>query len=229
MNQIPFQPDSSPFGAVNFAENAEPRCPCVLILDVSGSMQGQPISQLNAGLQIYKDELAADSLAAKRVEVAIVTFGGAVQVVGDFATADQFKPPVLHASGDTPMGAAIVRSLEMISERKRVYRDNGIMFYRPWVFMITDGGPTDAWKSAAEQVRQGEAAKSFAFFAVGVGEANFEVLRQITVREPLKLDGLRFRDLFQWLSNSQQSVSRSQPGDEVPLQNPAGPGGWTTI
>lgn len=229
MEQVPFQPDTSPFGAVNFAENPEPRCPCVLILDVSGSMQGQPISQLNAGLQLYKDELAADSLAAKRVEVAIVTFGGSVQTACDFTTADQFKPPTLHASGDTPMGAAIARGLEMVTERKRVYRENGIMFYRPWVFMITDGGPTDAWKSAAEQVKQGEAAKSFAFFAVGVGEANFEILRQIAAREPLKLDGLHFRELFQWLSNSQQSVSRSQPGDEVALQNPASPGGWATI
>jgi len=229
MEQVPFQPDTSPFGNVRFAENAEPRCPCVLLLDVSGSMQGTPIAQLNAGLQVYKDELAADALAAKRVEVAIVSFGGSIQTVCDFATADEFKPPALHASGDTPMGAAITRALEMVAERKSVYRQNGIMFYRPWIFMITDGGPTDAWKTAADQVKQGEAAKGFAFFAVGVGEANFEVLRQISVREPLKLDGLRFRDLFQWLSNSQQSVSRSQPGEEVALPNPTGPGGWATV
>lgn len=88
--QVPFQPDTSPFGNIGFAENAEPRCPCVLLLDVSGSMQGQAISQLNAGLQLYKDELASDSLAAKRVEVAIISFGGQVQTVCDFVTAEQF-------------------------------------------------------------------------------------------------------------------------------------------
>jgi uncharacterized protein YegL len=67
-----------PFGTDDFAENPEPRCPSVLILDVSGSMGGAPIAELNAGLQVYRDELAADSLAAKRVEVAVLTFGGSV-------------------------------------------------------------------------------------------------------------------------------------------------------
>lgn len=218
-----------PFGAASFAENPEPRCPCILLLDTSGSMQGKPVSELNAGLAVYKDELVADSLAAKRVEVAVVTFGGMVQTVCDFATADAFHPPQLSTRGDTPMGEAIVRAIDLVRQRKETYRAHGVMFYRPWIFLITDGAPTDGWKRAAEQVRQGEATKAFAFFAVGVDGANFDTLRQISVREPLRLEGLRFRDLFQWLSNSQQAVSRSSPGDEVPLANPVTPGGWASV
>ena len=64
------------FAAVEFAENPEPRVPCVLIVDTSTSMQGPRIDELNKGLQAYKQELLADPLASKRVEVAIVTFGG---------------------------------------------------------------------------------------------------------------------------------------------------------
>lgn len=218
-----------PFGTDDFAENPEPRCPCVLILDVSGSMSGTPISELNGGLQIYRDELAADSLAAKRVEVAVLTFGGTVDLVSDFCTASSFVAPTLAARGDTPMGSAINQALDLLTRRKEQYRTNGIAFYRPWVFLITDGGPTDDWRTAAQRVRDGESKKSFAFFAVGVKDARMEVLAQISSREPLKLDGLRFRDLFQWLSNSQQSVSKSTPGDEVPLANPAAPGGWAAV
>jgi uncharacterized protein YegL len=221
--------EQTAFGSTSFADNPEPRCPCILLLDVSGSMMGKPIAELNAGLSLYKDELAADSLAGKRVEVAVVTFGGEVRTACDFMTADSFQPPVLQAAGETPMGQAIVRAIDMLRTRKDQYRTNGIMFYRPWIFLITDGGPTDDWRSAAEQVKLGEKGKAFAFFSVGIEGANFDVLKQISIREPLKMAGLRFRDLFQWLSNSQLSVSRSKPGDDVPLANPAVPGGWASI
>lgn len=213
------------FGTTEFADNPEPRCPCLLLLDVSGSMGGQPIAELNTGLGTFKDELAADALAMKRVEVGIVTFGP-VRTELPFTGATSFYPPSLSAQGDTPMGEAIRQGLELVRQRKDEYRANGISYYRPWVFLITDGGPTDEWQTAAAAVREGEASKSFAFFAVGVKGANMDVLKQISTRKPLVLDGLRFRDLFSWLSSSLRSVSRSTPGTEVPLQPPSG---WASV
>jgi len=217
--------DQISFGTAEFADNPEPRCPCLLLLDVSGSMSGQPITELNAGLNAFKEELSSDSLAMKRVEIGIVTFGP-VRADLQFQSAAFFSPPPLSAQGDTPMGEAIRQGLEMVRHRKEEYRANGISYYRPWVFLITDGGPTDEWQSAAAAVREGEASKAFAFFAIGVRGANMDTLKQISVREPLMLDGLRFRDLFSWLSSSLRSVSRSTPGTEVPLQPPTG---WTSV
>lgn len=213
------------FGTSEFADNPEPRCPCLLLLDVSGSMGGEPIAQLNAGLATFQNELASDQLAMKRVEVGIVTFGP-VRTELPFQSASNFYPPNLSAQGDTPMGEAIQQGLEMVRQRKDEYRTNGISYYRPWVFLITDGAPTDNWQSAAAAVREGEASKAFAFFAIGVKGANMDILKQISAREPLMLDGLRFSSLFSWLSSSLRSVSRSTPGTEVPLQPPSG---WASV
>jgi uncharacterized protein YegL len=59
----------------DFAENPEPRCPCLLLLDTSRSMAGNAIGQLNAGLAAFKEQLSSDGLASKRVELGIITFG----------------------------------------------------------------------------------------------------------------------------------------------------------
>jgi uncharacterized protein YegL len=218
------------FRAVEFAENPEPRVPCVLIVDTSTSMHGPRIDELNKGLQVYRDELLADPLAAKRVEVAIVTFGGRVTRLVDFTTAANFNPPTLQVIGGTPMGAAISTALDMIEERKNSYREHGVAYYRPWAFLITDGEPNDHWKPVASRVKAGEQQKAFSFFAVGVEGANMEVLSQISVRQPLWLLGMKFAELFSWLSNSQQAVSRSSPGEEVPLLDPTtGPQGWAAV
>lgn len=209
----------------SFADNPEPRCPCLLLLDISRSMDGPALDALNDGLVQFKDELAADSLALQRVEIGIVTFGP-VEIHTPFIEAGAFMPPVLVARGDTPLGEAITTGLKMLEDRKAIIRENGVALFRPWVFVITDGGPTDTWKHAAALVRDGEQNKRFALFTVGVEGANMEVLSQISVRAPLKLEGLKFRELFQWLSASMKAVSQSSPGTEVQL---APPTGWASV
>lgn len=201
--------------------NPEPRCPCVLLLDTSGSMSGVPIQQLNHGLAAFQQALAEDELALLRVELAIVTFGP-VQLAQDFVGASQFMAPTLRAGGDTPLGGALQLALDKLEERKQIYHNSGLTYYRPWLFLITDGHPTDGtiWQNAAQRVKEAEGKKKVAFFGVGVEGADMGVLAQLAQRQPLHLQALKFRELFSWLSTSLTSVSHSMPTQEVPLPSP---------
>ena len=219
---------------VEFADNPEPRCPCVLLLDTSISMnQNDAIGALNQGIQTFKDELEKDTLAALRVEVAIITFGKGVEVAQDFVTVDKFDPPSLSADGpSTPMSQGIETALDHIESRKQAYRDSGIGYYRPWVFMITDGEPTGETRemvdAATERLKNAEQEQRVAFFAAGVEGANMETLSAIVPRTPLPLKGLAFNELFVWLSASMSRVSSSRTDDEIKL-DVDGLKGWAAI
>lgn len=208
-----------PVGLPEFFENPESRCPVILLLDTSGSMSGKPIQELNQGIAAFKEDVMKDTQASLSVEVEMIAFGGSVQLIQDFVTIGQFIPPRLEANDITPMGEAIEYALDTLEARKLTYRENGILYYRPWVFLITDGAPTDSWQYAAQRVREAEANRRLCFFAVGVQGADMKILNQIAPleRPPVLLNGLDFRSLFVWLSTSMKRVSSGKIGQAVAL------------
>jgi uncharacterized protein YegL len=192
------------FASLKFTPNLEPRCLCLLLLDTSRSMEGEPIAALNQGLEVLHKKLLQEPLARKRVEVSVVTFGSGVEIVQAFTPADRFRPPVLQARGETPLGAGILLGLDHLEARLADCQRNEVPYARPWVVLITDGmpqgEPLETTRLALQRLRTGESAGRAAFFAVGVGGANMPLLARLAGRPPLKLHGLGFTDLFTWLS-----------------------------
>ncbi len=210
--------------------NATQRTPLVLLLDTSSSMAGEPIKELNRGLALLRQELQADPQARRAVEIAVVTFGGAVTVVNDFFPAAHFATSDLVATGNTPLGGAVLKGLELVQARKRQLRESATSYTRPWMFLITDGAPTDDWRAAAAKLQEEESRKGVLFYAVGVADADMGLLKKLSPSStPLMLQGIEFQKLFRWLSDSMSRVSRSRPGHELTLAPATGPTGWGTI
>lgn len=210
--------------------NATQRTPLVLLLDTSASMAGEPIKELNRGLNQLRLDLQADPQARRGVEIAVVTFGGSVTVVNDFFPAAHFATTDLIAAGNTPLGGAVLKGLDLLQARKRQLRESATSYTRPWMFLITDGAPTDEWRAAAAKLQEEEERKGVLFYAVGVADADMALLKKLSPSStPLMLQGIEFQKLFRWLSDSMSRVSRSRPGQELTLAPATGPTGWGTI
>lgn len=215
-----FPDDMIPY--VEFADNANERTPCVLVLDCSGSMRGEPIKQLNAGLSALEKELKEDIDASSRVQLLIIKACGKdeAEISSDWIDAMNFTAPVMEAGGLTPLGKAMELALQKIEEQKCLYDSCGITSKRPWIFLISDGEPTDyGWEQAAEKCRVAQQNKKVVIHAVGTQGANLEKLAKFSVMSPKRLTGLKFTEFFLWLSRSVSCVSKAAPNTDALLQD----------
>ena len=214
------------YDAAEFAGNPEARCPIVLILDVSWSMEGRKFDTVKRALSKLRDIIREDPVTALRADVAVIAFAGTAQVVQDFTNGTDFEPPVLKLTDATNFSKAINLALDIIEARKESYRDGGIAYYRGLAYFLTDGEPEhdnrrDLDQAAARLIEM-EENRSIAFFAFGISDgrnrADMKALAKLAPRQPVELTNMEQMDgSIQWLSRSVAAVSQSQPGDSIRL------------
>lgn len=208
-NEVPGAPMSSP---------NEPHMACVLLLDTSGSMYGEPIRRLNEAVSMFKEQTCMDELAKKRIDVAVIEFNDEARVVQDFVPLTQLQPVNLEAIGCTAMGKGINLAIDKVKERTHLYSTMGTPRLKPWIFMISDGAPTDDISAARERIIEEESKGSngrLKFWAIGVPGYSKEILTSLTKR-CIALDEANFTGIFNWLSESMVRLSDSEPGGAEP-------------
>jgi uncharacterized protein YegL len=184
---------------------------------------GVPIDELNEGVRHFFDAVKNDQVAKYSAEIAMVAFSSVVGKVLDFDFVERSEPPTLELEleyGGTSIGKAVKLALTLLEDRKKQYKEVGVEYYQPWLVIMTDGMPTDDEHIAvSNKVRTLINNKKLTVFPIGIGDgADMEMLGLFTVkRPPLKLKGLKFREFFEWLSQSACTVSRSNPGDRIEL------------
>jgi|TARA_B100001971_G_scaffold175939_1_gene169779 uncharacterized protein YegL len=214
----------------DLADNPTARIPVCLVLDTSGSMEGDPINELNKGVTMFMNEILKDEITRYSTEISVVTFGGTVNKVLDFGNIDNQQIPIFSASGGTPTGEAVETSIEMLNDRKNEYQKAGVDYYQPWMVLMTDAQPTDNIENAVVQVCNLIENRKLTIFPIGIGEAaDMDVLARFSPkRSPMKLQGLKFKEFFEWLSQSVSIVSQSIPGEKIELDT-EGLKGWADL
>ena len=218
-----------------FTMNGEERCAIVLVLDYSSSMQGRSVQMLEEAVQRFRTELNEDTSVARKVDVGIVYFNNQAWTQ-PFENAINWTPQNQRPSGGTIISFPIQVALDMIAQRKDEYRMNGISYHRPWIVLITDGVPShdnDEWLAEARaRIIEAEDRKQVTLFPIVCGDnaqKTKEVIREKIAspnRPPKITNEANFRELFQWLSRSMASISRSSPGDRIQLEDTSG---WEII
>jgi len=211
-------------------ENPTPRVPVCLVLDNSGSMDGEPISELNKGIRVFFEALLSDEVAKYSAEIAVVSFGAEVRLELDFETLQQQKIPTFIAWGQTPMGEAVNLALDLLEKRKREYKDAGVDFFQPWMVLMTDGVPTDDIENAANRTRELILKGKLTLFPIGVGNSvQMATLQNFSPKRiPVRLKGLHFSSFFEWLSQSVSICSQSMPGEKIEIDT-SGMKGWAEL
>jgi uncharacterized protein YegL len=174
-------------------------------------MHGAPIQAVQQGVQMIHNELLNNPHAIETVFLSVITFASTAQQVVQLASVEDFKPPVLKAEGNTAMGAALTLLDQSLDRELRPNLDGRKGDYRPIVFLLTDGAPTDSWKESVSKLKNRAGIKLGALVGIGCGpQANMGTLKEITT------DVIRMTDaspdalhqFFKWVSASIQKTSQ---------------------
>lgn len=176
--------------------------PLMLLLDVSGSMSGKPLRAVNDGYAELIRALNEDPSIAEKVDISVITFASDAVLDVPFTSARHLRPKKFPPRGSTEMGEATKLALREIDHQLYEYESAGLTNHHPWVFVFTDGGPSDRSHTAYDQLRRAEG-RGLVVFPIGVGNGvDWSFLNSLSrKRDAVPLKGLNFKELFQWLAD----------------------------
>ena len=211
------------FNASDFGNSTKRRLPICFCLDTSGSMMGNPIKQLNMGLNNFIASIKANDDTRSATDVAIITFGSSVEIVMQFGKIRDGLPEIQASTTLTPIGEGILTALELLNARKEGYKEMGIKYYQPWLVVITDGAPQGPnamanMELAIKACNELEREDKLVIFNIGVGNSvDFDILKRLSIKreEPISVSSGDFGKLFEFLGSSSSSVVSSGMSDDA--------------
>jgi uncharacterized protein YegL len=199
------------------------RLPVYLVLDCSESMAGPAIEAVDRGVQSLIAELRGNPQALETAYLSVITFARYAKQVVPLTELIQFQPPKLSIHPGTSLGAALTLLLDCL--RREVVKTTATTKgdYKPLVFLLTDGQPTDNYQPIAAAVRAANNPPIANIYAIGCGpDVNTDVLREVTdiVLQMPEMSADAFKKFFVWLSASIQTASTRLGDGNQPVEMP---------
>ena len=209
-------------------ENYNRRLPVYLLLDCSGSMSGEPIEAVRQGIATLLSDLKGDPQALETAYLSVITFDSSAQQIVPLTELMAFNPPELHASGLTSLGGALHILKECIQRELTPNTAEHKGDWKPLVFILTDGCPTDD-SVLHYELQDLSSLRAANVIACAAGPyADTTVLKQIT-NNVLMMNNVSAGDMaafFAWVSSSISISSKSvneRPNEAFTLPPPNNP------
>ncbi len=178
------------------------RLPVYLLLDTSGSMHGEPIEAVKNGVQILLSTLRQDPYALETAYLSIITFDSRAKQLVPLTELALFQAPDLQVTGTTSLGEALSLLADKVESEVTKTTADVKGDWKPLIFLMTDGSPTDDWKKGLQRLKQ---VKTGMIVACAAGHgADTSILKQITeiVVELATADSNTIKAFFKWVSAS---------------------------
>lgn len=190
-------------------KNFQKPCLCVLVLDVSSSMEGTPILELNGALKEFYNSINQDDEAAEKLEICIITFGSEVKCIQEPAKVDDFKMPSLVANGTTKLVDGIKLAIKQVELRKEYYKKHSPQYSRPMILIMTDGEPDSDQDviGLSAIIRSDMIAKKYTLHVLGTSGYNYSKIATFCPKELIYGIGSNYSRFFKWLSRSTDELS----------------------
>jgi len=201
------------------------RLPVYLLLDTSGSMMGEPIEAVRQGVKLLVSDLRGDPQALETAYLSIITFDSHARQVVPLTEFLTFQEPKIEASGSTALGEALELLEQCIDKEVHKAAPGQKGDWKPLIFLMTDGMPTDSWEGPADKIKKKKIGNLIACAAGPNGDET--VLKRIT-ESVVRLDSLQpeaLKAFFKWVSSSIKTTSQSvaQVAADTPINLPPPP------